>query len=118
MEECQQTFEQMKKYLHHLPTLTSPQFGDKLYLYLSAADEAVSVVLIPEKGVQMTVYYVSRVFRGPKTRYPQTKKLVLALIHAARRLKPYFLTYHICLRTDQLLRQVLSRPKTSGHLTK
>ncbi|XP_071924890.1 uncharacterized protein [Coffea arabica] len=74
----------MKEYLHHLPTLTSPRPGDKLYLYLSAADEAVSAVLIREEGVQMLVYYVSRVLRETKTRYTQAEKLVLALIHVAR----------------------------------
>ncbi|XP_071916083.1 uncharacterized protein [Coffea arabica] len=117
-EGCQQAFEQLKEYLHHLPTLTSPRPGDKLFLYLSAAAEAVSAVLIREEGVQMPVYYVSRVLRGPETRYTQAEKLVLALIHAARRLKPYFLAHHICLRTDQPLRQVLSRPEASGRLTK
>nr|XP_027102673.1 uncharacterized protein LOC113723912 [Coffea arabica] len=79
-EECQQAFEQLKGYLHHLPTLTSPRPGDKLFLYLSAAAEAVSAVLIREEGVQM--------LRGPET------------------------------RTDQPLRQVLSRPEASERLTK
>ncbi|XP_027158648.1 uncharacterized protein LOC113760293 [Coffea eugenioides] len=117
-EECQQAFEQLKDYFHHLPTLTSPRPGDRLFLYLSAAVEAFSAVLIREEGVQVPVYYVSRVLRGRETRYIQAKKLVLALIHAARRLKSYFLTHHICLRTDQPLRQVLSRSEASGRLTK
>ncbi|XP_027174210.1 uncharacterized protein LOC113773797 [Coffea eugenioides] len=117
-EECQQAFEQLKDYLNHLPTLTSPRPGDKLFLYLSAAAEVVSAVLIREEGVQTSVYYVSRVLRGPETRYTQAEKLVLALIHAARRLKPYFLAHHVCLRTDQPLRQILSRPEASGRLTK
>ncbi|XP_027158450.1 uncharacterized protein LOC113760075 [Coffea eugenioides] len=116
--KCQQAIEQLKGYLHHLPTLTSPLPGDKLFLYLSAAAETVSAVLIREEGIQMPVYYVSRVLRGPETWYTQAKKLVLALIHAARRLKPYFLAHHICLRTDQPLRQVLSRLEASGRLTK
>nr|XP_027126777.1 uncharacterized protein LOC113742942 [Coffea arabica] len=75
-------------------------------------------MLIREEGVQTPVYYVSRVLRDPETRYIQAEKLVLALIHAARRLKPYFLAHHVCLRTDQPLRQVLSRPEASGRLTK
>nr|XP_027083794.1 uncharacterized protein LOC113706104 [Coffea arabica] len=66
----------------------------------------------------MPVYYVNRILRGPETRYSQAEKLVLALIHTAPRLKPYFLAHHICLRTDQPLRQVLSRPEASGRLTK
>ncbi|XP_071933995.1 uncharacterized protein [Coffea arabica] len=117
-EECQQAFEQLKEYIHRLPTLTSPRPGDKLFLYLSAAVETVSAVLIREEGVQMPVYYISRVLRGPENMYRQAEKLVLALIHATRRLKPYFLGHHICLRTDQPFRQVLSRPEASGRLTK
>nr|XP_027102846.1 uncharacterized protein LOC113724106 [Coffea arabica] len=117
-EECQQVFEKLKEYLHHLPTLTSPQPRDKLFLYLFAVVEAVSTVLVREKVVQVLIYYVSRILRGPETRYTQAEKLVLALIHAARRLKPYFLAHHVCLRTDQPLRQVLSRPEASGRLTK
>ncbi|XP_071906224.1 uncharacterized protein [Coffea arabica] len=117
-EECQQAFEQLKEYLHHLLTLTSPRLGNKLYLYLSVAVEAMSAVLVREEGVQVPIYYVSRVLRDPETRYTQAEKLVLALIHAARRLKPYFLDHHVCLRTDQPLRQVLSRPEASGRLTK
>ncbi|XP_027150213.1 uncharacterized protein LOC113750438 [Coffea eugenioides] len=117
-KECQQAFEQLKEYLHRLPTLTSPRPGDRLFLYLSAAVEALSAVLVREEGVQVPIYYVSRVLRDPETRYTQAEKLVLALIHAVRRLKPYFLTDHICLRTDQPLKQVLSRPEASGRLTK
>nr|XP_027076820.1 uncharacterized protein LOC113700543 [Coffea arabica] len=89
-EEYQQAFEQMKEYLHHLPTLTSPRSGDKLYLYLSATEEAVSAMLIREEGTQMSVYYVSRVLRGSETRYTQAEKLVLAL---AIELGKYDLSY-------------------------
>ncbi|XP_027158506.1 uncharacterized protein LOC113760135 [Coffea eugenioides] len=106
------------KYLHHLPTLASPRPEEKLYLYLSAADEAVSAVLIRDEGTQVPVYYVSRALRGPETRYTQVEKLVLGLVHAARRLKPYFLAHPISVRTDQPLRQILVRPEASGRLTK
>ncbi|XP_071939042.1 uncharacterized protein [Coffea arabica] len=108
----------MKEYLHHFSTLTSPRPGGRLYLYLSAADEAVSAMLIREEGVQILIYYVSWVLRRPETRYAQAEKFVLALIHAARRLKSYFLAHPIFLRTDQPLRQVLLCPETAGHLTK
>ncbi|XP_071928199.1 uncharacterized protein [Coffea arabica] len=70
-EECQAAFDKLKQYLHHLPTLASPRPEEKLYLYLSAADEAVSAVLIRDEGTQVPVYYVSRALRGPETRYTQ-----------------------------------------------
>nr|XP_027071801.1 uncharacterized protein LOC113696611 [Coffea arabica] len=117
-EECQAAFDKLKQYLHHLPTLASPRPGERLYLYLSAADEAVSAVLIRDEGTQVPVYYVSRALCGPETRYTQVEKLVLGLVHAARRLKPYFLTHPIFVRTDQPIRQILVRPEASGRLTK
>ncbi|XP_071905664.1 uncharacterized protein [Coffea arabica] len=117
-EECQAAFDKLKQYLHHLPTLASPRPKEKLYLYLSAADEAVSAVLIRDEGTQVPVYYVSRALRGPETRYTQVEKLVLGLVHAARRLKPYFLAHPISVRSDQPIRQILVRPEASGRLTK
>ncbi|XP_027155690.1 uncharacterized protein LOC113780842 [Coffea eugenioides] len=59
-EECQVAFDKLKQYLHHLPTLASPRPEEKLYLYLSAADEAVSAVLIRDEGTQVPVYYPLR----------------------------------------------------------
>nr|XP_027119419.1 uncharacterized protein LOC113736576 [Coffea arabica] len=53
-----------------------------------------------------------------ETRYTRAEKHVLGLVHATRRLKPYFLTYPVSLRTNQLVRQILSRPEASGRLTK
>ena len=60
-EECQQALEQMKEYLHHLPTLTSPRTRETLYLYLTAAEKAVSAVLLRDDRTQIPIYYVSRV---------------------------------------------------------
>ncbi|XP_071919058.1 uncharacterized protein [Coffea arabica] len=102
-EECQQAFEQMKRFLHHLPTFTSSQPRDKLFLYLSVVDELVSAVLIQKEGMQI---------------YAQAEKLVLALVHAARKLKPYFLAHNVYLRTDQPFRQILSCFKAFEHFTK
>ena len=71
----------MKDYLHYLPTLTSSRVGETLYLYLSAAEEAVSAVLIQDDGAQVPIYYVSRVLHGPETRYTLAEKFVLGLVH-------------------------------------
>nr|XP_027120710.1 uncharacterized protein LOC113737727 [Coffea arabica] len=84
----------------------------------AAFDKLKHAVLIRDEGTQVPVYYVSRALRGPETRYTQVEKLVLGLVHAARRLKPYFLAHPISVRTDQPLRQILVRPEASGRLTK
>nr|XP_027093664.1 uncharacterized protein LOC113714068 [Coffea arabica] len=99
-EEYQKAFVDLKAYLAELPTLTAPEQGETLFLYLSACNEAVNVVL------------------GPETRYTPAEKLVLALVHAARKLRPYFQAHSIIVITDQPLRQILTKPEVSGRKTK
>ncbi|XP_027178083.1 uncharacterized protein LOC113777247 [Coffea eugenioides] len=118
-EECQKAFTDLKAYLAELPTLTAPELGETLFLYLSACNEAVSAVLVREDGgAQRPVYYVSRALQGPETRYTPAEKLVLTLVHAARKLRPYFQAHSIIVLTDQPLRQILTKPEVSGRMTK
>ncbi|XP_071923127.1 uncharacterized protein [Coffea arabica] len=96
-----------------------PGAGGDLFLYLSACNETVSAVLVREdKGAQRPIYYVSRALQGPETRYTPAEKLVLALVHAARKLRPYFLAHSITVLTDQPLRQILMKPEVSDRMTK
>ncbi|KAL0295715.1 UNVERIFIED_CONTAM: hypothetical protein Scaly_3091300 [Sesamum calycinum] len=70
-EECQQTFQDLKRYLAQLPLLTKPTPGETLYIYLTASQQTVSSVLIKEiQGHQKLIYYVSRVLHGAEQRYP------------------------------------------------
>ncbi|GJS55628.1 reverse transcriptase domain-containing protein [Tanacetum coccineum] len=77
------------------------------------------VHLIPAREAkQMPVYFVSRALRGPKLNYTSMEKLLLALVHASKRVKTYFQAHPIIVITDQLIQHVLSRPKVAGRLQK
>nr|GEV29452.1 reverse transcriptase domain-containing protein [Tanacetum cinerariifolium] len=67
---------------------------------------------------QMPIYFVSKALRGPEINYTSMEKLVLALVHASKRLKRYFQAHPIIVITDQPIQQVLSRPKVAGRLHK
>ncbi|XP_075475888.1 uncharacterized protein LOC142514743 [Primulina tabacum] len=68
-EKCEQAFQDLKIHLAGLPVLVKPEPGEKLYVYLSATEYAVSSVLIKEEGTdQKPVYYVSHALRGPELR--------------------------------------------------
>ncbi|GKD43839.1 reverse transcriptase domain-containing protein [Tanacetum coccineum] len=76
------------KSIEKLPTLVAPKAGESLIVYLAASKECVSAVLMAERWKdQRPIYVVSRVLQGAKLNYPIMEKLVLALIHVARRLK-------------------------------
>ncbi|GKE39990.1 reverse transcriptase domain-containing protein [Tanacetum coccineum] len=46
------------------------------------------------------------------------EKLVLALVHASKRLKRYFQAHTIIVITDQPIKQILSRPEIAGRMQK
>ncbi|XP_075486236.1 uncharacterized protein LOC142525832 [Primulina tabacum] len=83
-EKCEQAFQDLKIHLAGLPVLVKPEPGEKLYVYLSTTEYAVSSVLIKEEGTdQKPVYYVSHALRGPELRYSEVEKIVLALVMTA-----------------------------------
>ena len=78
---------------------------------------AVSVALVrEEERVQKPVYYASQALRGAEERYPPIEKLALALVTAARKLKPYFQAHTVNVLTDKPLRLAMNNPETAGRL--
>ena len=80
----------LKDYLTRTPVLTASKPGEDLYMYLSVYEHAVSTVLLRDQGVQQPIYYISKTLVNAKTRYLPLEKLVLALVHAMRKLPHYF----------------------------
>ncbi|KAI3797126.1 hypothetical protein L1987_32378 [Smallanthus sonchifolius] len=118
-QEAEKAFEEMKKYLSELPTLTAPVPKENLTMYLSAGVATVSAVLMTERGgVQTPIYFISRALKDPETRYSPMEKLVLSLVHASRRLRRYFQAHNIEVQTEHPIQQVLRRPEISGRLAK
>ncbi|GKB62318.1 reverse transcriptase domain-containing protein [Tanacetum coccineum] len=86
--EAEEAFKQMKQLIAELHMLTTPMEKEELIVYLAAAKETVSAVLMTEREAkQMPIYFVSRALRGPELNYTSMEKLVLALVHASKRLK-------------------------------
>nr|GEU81617.1 hypothetical protein [Tanacetum cinerariifolium] len=89
--EAKEAFQAIKKLIAELPTLTAPKKDKELMVYLSAANEAVSIVLLVERdGRQTSIHYVSRTLQGTETNYPPNEKLMLVLVHAVGQLKRHF----------------------------
>ncbi|GKC97702.1 reverse transcriptase domain-containing protein, partial [Tanacetum coccineum] len=81
--EAEEAFKQMKQLIAELPMLTALIEKEELIVYLAAAKETVSAVLMTEREAkQMPIYFVSRALRGPEINYTSMEKLVLTLVHA------------------------------------
>ncbi|KAK0573656.1 hypothetical protein LWI29_011551 [Acer saccharum] len=88
-------------------------------MYLSVSKAATSYVLVrQEEGVQKPIYYTSKALLPAETRYLTAEKMALALITAARKLRPYFQAHKIGVYTNCPLKLILQKPKVFGRLTK
>ncbi|GJX52015.1 reverse transcriptase domain-containing protein [Tanacetum coccineum] len=119
--EAEEAFQQMKRLIMSLPSLTPPFPEETLYAYLAVSREAVSAVLLTDRnGRQCPVQYVSRTLNGQrkKRNYSPLEKLALSLVNMTRRLRRYFEAHPVKVITDQPIKNILSRTEASGKLAK
>ena len=118
-EEESKAFSAVKEHLAKLPTISRPEDGDTLQLYISTSPKTVVAVLLMEKEKQQyPIYFVSHILNGPEGGYQLIEKMALAVIIAARKLRPYFDCHQIQVLTNQPLEKALQRMDTSGRLLK
>ncbi|XP_076899519.1 uncharacterized protein LOC143553398 [Bidens hawaiensis] len=109
----------LKDYLSSAPALMKPIDGEPLSLYLAVSGNAISAVLAKDhEGQQHPVYYVSKSLLNAEVRYSHLEKLILALIMASTKLRHYFETHTIILRTNYPVKNVLRKPELSGRMAK
>jgi hypothetical protein len=135
-EEAEQAFQELKQHLVSLPILVAPELEDPLYLYIAAAAEAMSMVLVVERPapesqepensgpaagvrtIQRPVYYISEVLHEAKTRYLETHKLLYVVLVASRMLRHYFQVHRIVVVTSFPLRAILHNSNATGNIAK
>ncbi|GJS12722.1 reverse transcriptase domain-containing protein [Tanacetum coccineum] len=96
-------FQAIKKLIAEIPTLTTLMKDEELMVYLSAANEAVSVVLLVERNRRkIPIHYVSEAFQGHTIKVITDKPIsqILSNREATRRLakwavelEPYGIQY-------------------------
>lgn len=77
----------IKKYLLEPPLLVSPSSRQTIDMYLTASHESASIVLFRDKD-EKPIYFISNKLAGGEPNYTKLRKVVLALVLVARRLKP------------------------------
>jgi hypothetical protein len=117
----------LKTYLQHLPTLSSPEQGQPLILYVSATHSTVSGALVVEKEVttnskivkqQFPVYFVSKVLTGSKKYYAKMGKICYVVVLSARKLRYYFEAHTIKVLTNPPLNNIFGNRGSSGQINK
>jgi len=117
-DDCEQIFQKLKTTLTSPPILHKPDTHQPLLVYITATDYTVSATLVQEiKGTQHPVYFVSRTLQDSETRYQMVEKLALSLVHAARRLRPYFQNHSITVKIDYPIQKILQKPDLAGRMS-
>ncbi|XP_075651868.1 uncharacterized protein LOC142622298 [Castanea sativa] len=98
--------------------LTTPEPSEDLFMYLSMSENTVSAMLVRDQGVQQPVYYVRKTLVDVETRYLPLEKLVLALVHATRKLPHYFQAHTVYVLTEYPLQSLLKRSKFMSRIAK
>ena len=118
-KKCESALEELETYLTTPPLLSKPLHDEVLLLYLAVSEHAVSAVLVREEGTkQLPIYYVSKALLDAKTHFSHLERLALALMIAARKLRPYSQGHPIGVVTSFPIKLVLHKPEVSGRLAK
>ena len=98
--------------------LTAPEPREELFMYLSVSDHVESAVPLRDQGVQQPMYYISKTLVDAETRYLPLEKLVLALVHATRKLPQYFQAYTVYVLAKYPVQPLLERSDFTGRIAK
>ena len=99
--------------------MSSPEVDEVLFTYITVVLHAVSLILIRvDSGIQQLVYYVSKSLHEAKVRYLPLEKVILAVVHVARKLPHYFQAHIVVVLTQLSLRSILRSADYTGRITK
>ena len=90
-----------------------------MYAYLIVTNYAISLILIRKKDrVQKPVYYISKSLQKIETHYLPLEKVVLAIVHARRKLLHYFQAHTMMVLTQLPLQALLKKLDYKGRIAK
>jgi len=97
--------------------LQRPTTGTILFLYLLTSVNAISSVLVQNSDTgEKPIYFISKVFRGAELRYQKVELLALFVVITARKLRSYFQSHQIVVKSNYPIKQVLRKPDLAGRM--
>ena len=90
--------------------MVKPLDREPLLIYLSVSSNTVSAVLAKDLNRdQHPIYHVSKSFLDPETRYSHLEKVILSLVTTSTKLRHYFETHPIIVRTNYPIKNVMRK---------
>jgi ribonuclease HI len=121
-EDCQKAFDKIKEYLLNPPILVPPTPGHPLILYLTVQEASMGCMLGKQDETgkkEQAIYYLSKKFTEPETRYLLIEKTCCALAGASKKLRQYMLYYTTWLvsRMDPI-KYIFEKPALTGKIAR
>jgi ribonuclease HI len=121
-EDCQKAFDKIKEYLLNPPILVPPTSRRPLILYLTVQEASMGCMLGQQDKTgkkEQAIYYLSKKFMEPETRYLLVEKTCCALAWASKKLRQYMLYYTTWLvsRMDPI-KYIFEKPALTGKIAR
>jgi ribonuclease HI len=121
-EDCQRAFDKIKEYLLNPPILVPPTPGRPLILYLTVQEASMGCMLGQQDETgkkEQAIYYLSKKFTEPETRYLLVEKTCCALAWTSKKLRQYMLYYTTWLvsRMDPI-KYIFEKPALTGKIAR
>ena len=121
-EESEQCFQELKGILSSLPIILQPCWDQEFYVNPSVGLEAIGAVLMqkdPKTSFMRPVYFASRVMTLAERDYTQSEQMVLALMFAVSKFRPYLLPRRFSVvTTEETFPFVLQHMEVSPRIAK
>ncbi|RVW73068.1 Transposon Ty3-G Gag-Pol polyprotein [Vitis vinifera] len=111
-ERCQNSFDQLKKFLTTTPIVRAPNWQLPFELMCDASDFAIGAVLGQrEDGKPYVIYYASKTLNEAQRNYTTTEKELLAVVFALDKFRAYLVGSFIIVFTDHSALKIRSQIK-------
>uniref|UniRef100_A0A2N9GBH6 RNase H type-1 domain-containing protein n=1 Tax=Fagus sylvatica TaxID=28930 RepID=A0A2N9GBH6_FAGSY len=121
-QTAREAFDKIKEYLLNPPILVPPTPGRPLILYLTVQEASMGCMLGQQDETgkkEQAIYYLSKKFTEPETRYLLVEKTCCALAWASKKLRQYMLYYTTWLvsRMDPI-KYIFEKPALTGKIAR
>nr|CAN70642.1 hypothetical protein VITISV_020042 [Vitis vinifera] len=117
-ERCQNSFDQLKKFLTTTPIVRAPNWQLTFELMCDASDFAIGAVLGQrDDGKPYVIYYASKTLNEAQRNYTTTEKELLAVVFALDKFRAYLVGSFIIIFTDHsALKYLLTKQDAKARL--
>ncbi|MCO5611300.1 hypothetical protein L7F22_065552 [Adiantum nelumboides] len=121
-EESEQQFREVKEILASLPTIAPLKWDENFYVNPTVGNDTLGTVLMQkdsETSYMRPIYFSSRMMIGPEKGYTPVEQMVLALMFATQKFRPYLLSKKfVILTVEEVFPYVLQHMDVSSRISK